>query len=113
MKNKKIDFIYKVFDFLYYWYLFYSILIIADDILQLIGVINFDSYTNIQLVFTIIFTVIMYFTKILVHKKSNWAGIIGIIVAILNILFSGIVWKILGAFLLVNSIIYLVNYNKN
>ena len=40
------------------------------------------------------------------------AGIIGIIVGILEIIFGGILWKIIGALLLIDAILYIVYFNK-
>ena len=51
----------------------------------------------------------IYFAK----KGEKAAGIFGIIVGILMILGGALITGILGIFMTIHSIIYLVNYNKN
>ena len=48
----------------------------------------------------------------LMRNDSSGAGIIGIILAVIEILFAGIVWKIIGILLLVDSIWYFVEFYK-
>lgn len=75
-----------------------------------IGKIDLSNYVDL-LSYTI--TTIFMFTSIkLARNGSIGAGIIGVTIAIIEILFAGVVWKIIGILLLIDSIIYLIEYNK-
>lgn len=83
-------------------------------IFYLTNVLKYDltEYTIMNYVISFIYLGIMFFCVKLAKKGSIYAGVLGIIFGILEILIAGILWKIIGALLLFDSIMYLVNYNK-
>ena len=72
--------------------------------------LDLSNFPNV-LIYAII-TIFMFISIKLLRNNSISAGIIGIILAIIEILFAGVVWKLIGILLLVDSIIYLVDFNK-
>lgn len=61
-----------------------------------------------------ILSVLLLIAGILCAKKGKVAGgVIGIVVGVLMILSLGIINIVLGIFMTIHSIVYLVNYNKN
>ncbi len=83
-------------------------------ILYLLNLIKYDltDYTLVGYIISIIYVVFMFFSVNLAKKGSMAAGIIGIVMGIMEILLGGLIWKIFGALLVIDSIIYLIYYNK-
>lgn len=83
-------------------------------ILYLTNVLKYDitEYTLLSYVISFVYLGVMFLCVKLAKKGSMYAGVLGIIIGILNILYSGIIWEIIGALLLIDSIMYLINYNK-
>jgi len=88
---------------------------IIFKILFLTNIINHDvtEYTLLHYIISFIYLGVMFACVKFAKKGSIYAGILGIIVGILEILVAGLLWEIIGAILIVDSIVYLVNYNKS
>lgn len=87
---------------------------IIFKILYLTNVLKYDvtEYTLLSYVISFVYLGVMFLCVKLAKKGSIYAGVLGIIVGILEILIAGLIWKFIGALLLLDSIMYLVNYNK-
>lgn len=78
----------------------------------LTGKASIDMFTNKEIVIHIITTIFLYVSTRLAHKGHILAGFIGIFIAITEILLAGIIWKFVGILLLIDSIVYFVEYKK-
>ena len=107
--RKTIEF---VFDVIFLLNLFYLIIGGIFKILYATGAATVDLFTYSQLIIQAIITLILYFPTRLANKGHFAAGIIGIIVAVFEIFCGGVIWKIVGVALLIDSIIFLIKFKK-
>lgn len=101
-----------IFDIIFWVNLITLIGAVIFKVLYLLKVASADIITISNLVVYLIISLFMFFAAKLAHNGNVFAGILGILVAILEIIFAGILWKVVGVLLLIDSIMYLVNYKK-
>ena len=80
-----------------------------------LGVLMFIGQTDILIYPIVVYcvaAVLMFFTSRLAHKGSLAAGIIGIIVGLLELSAASVLSTIIGILLLIDSILYIVYYKK-
>lgn len=95
--------------------LFFLILAIVEDCVYILSdlTVTDNSASFLDTILLIILTIVTYSTAKSIHKKEKKVGIIGILIGIFLIIFSGLILKICGAVLLIDSIFYLSECNKN
>ncbi len=71
-----------------------------------------DTYTSAEIYGYLEAALLAFCVARLARNGDFVAGVIGIIIGIISLIFGGILWQPIGALLLVDSILYLVNYKK-
>ena len=116
MKNKKFEKRRKgvetLFDVIFWFYLIETVGLILFKIFYVTGLASVDVFNTVQFTVLLVGLVSMFFSSHLAHKGHVAAGIIGIFVALTQFIFGGLLWKIVGALLAIDSIMYLVYYKK-
>lgn len=116
MDNKKFEKRRKgveiIFDIIFWFNLISLIVSIAFKIFYLTGKASVDTITYQELAINVVTVIFIFVCSRLAHKGNIAAGIIGVIIAILEIMLAGILWKLIGVLLLIDSIMYLINYKK-
>ncbi len=102
-----------LFDVIFLCELFGVIGGVGWKLLYVFKIAAYDIISYQQIICSIIISMMMFICTRLAHKGYFSAGIFGIIIAVLNLLFSGILFWIFGALLFIDSIVFLVKYNKN
>ncbi|MBQ1551051.1 MAG: hypothetical protein IIZ67_03020 [Bacilli bacterium] len=102
----------KLFDILFWFQLVLLVLAIVLKVLYLLGKVEIDVYSYTTLAINAGLLVFLFIATRLAKKGHIAAGIIGIIVGIVEIIAGGTVGVIIGLLLLIDSIMFLVNYNK-
>ena len=77
-----------------------------------LGISTVDIFNLKDFILLLISLAFMLFSTRLASSGNIFAGIIGIIVATIQILFGGIVGQIIGVLLVIDSVLYVINYNK-
>ena len=80
-------------------------------ILYIANVATVDIVTIPELIISLVAVVLMYVIVRLARNGHIAAGIIGILIGVI-LFFSGTLWWVIGALLLMDSILYIVYYNK-
>lgn len=101
-----------IFDLIYWFGIISLGLAILLEILHKTGTPNIYTVSTKSVIVTAISTAIMYYSARLAHKGKLAAGIIGIIVSVLYIISNNLLNLILGIILLVDSILYIVNFKR-
>ena len=81
-------------------------------VLYLNGQASVDMYNYKQIIIQCIVTVLLYISTRLAHNGHILAGFIGVFIAIVEILLAGVIWKLVGIVLLIDSIVYFIEYKK-
>lgn len=101
-----------LFDVIFWFQLIGLIIAIVLKILYKTGTINTDLYSYKVLAINFGFLVFLFFATRLAKKGHIAAGIIGLIVGIGELISGGLTGTILGILLIIDSILFLVNYKK-
>lgn len=99
--EKMKKYLQRDFELMMALYIIFSILALLDS-----GVTVF--FLGVRLIIIILFGFGIYFAK----NGKIYAGIFGIIISILMMLSNSIISLLLGAFMLIHSIIFLIKYDK-
>ena len=92
----------------------FEILIIPIEHLSYVLMnIPFDISEYDNYIFKIIYLIIMFVCMKLLKKETILGGIVGIVAGLMMIIFSGLLWKIFGIIIIINSVLYLISYNKS
>jgi len=101
-----------IFDIIFWVNLLTLIGAIIFKVLYLLKIASVDIISISDLVVYLITALVLFFAARMAHNGNVLAGILGIFVAALEIIFAGLLWKIVGILLLIDSVMYLVNYKK-
>ena len=101
-----------IFDIIFIFQVLGLIISIVFKVLFITGIASVDVSPVLGIVIDAVFAAFTFLCARLAHHGHIAAGIIGIIVALSEIILAGILWKIVGILLLIDSILYLVNYSK-
>lgn len=101
-----------IFDIIFWFYLLEIIGYIVFEILYATGIASIDIFEMKEFVALLVGLCLMAISARLAHKGHIAAGIIGIIVALIQVFFGGTIGLAIGLFLGIDSIMYLINYNK-
>ena len=71
-----------------------------------------DISSATTLIIRILTLIILFICTRLAHTGNIFAGIIGIIIGIIEFLYSGLIFQLLGGLLIIDSIMYLLLYYK-
>ena len=119
-KNHKKEFerrkngIINIFNFVFWAHIITVIANIIFKTLYLTKIIKYDGteYTLTGFIISIIFIIFLYISTKSAKKEEMAAGLLGIILGTAELIGGGILWKIIGALLVVDSLAYLKIYNK-
>jgi len=83
-------------------------------ILYFTNLIKYDvtNWNSLAYIISFVYLGVVFLCVRLAKKGSVYAGVLGIIFGVVEILVAGTLWKFIGAVLLIDSIMYLVHYNK-
>lgn len=83
-------------------------------ILYFTNLIKYDvtNWNTLAYIISFVYLGVVFLCVKLAKKGSVYAGVLGIIFGIVEILVAGTLWKFIGIVLLIDSIMYLVHYNK-
>ncbi len=116
MKNEKFEEKKRGIELLFKFFLvIYIIEIIGYLLFKLLYVFHIaqvDIFNMTAFVVLIVCAAFMYLAIRLSQSRSFWAGIIGVLVGVIQILSGAIISIVLGVLLVFDSIFYLVNYQK-
>lgn len=102
----------KLFDIIFWIQLIGLILAVVLKVLYLTGKTEVDLYSYQVLAINVALLIFIFIATRLAKKGHIAAGIIGIIVGVVEIISGGIVGFIIGMLLLIDSIMFLTNYKK-
>ena len=102
----------KLFNVIFWIQLVAVVAAIILKILYLTDSISEDLFTYVQIIVNIGVVIVLFIATRLAKSGNKAAGIIGIITGIVLFVAEGLMGNILGILLLIDSILFLVNFNK-
>ncbi len=116
MKNAKFEKRRKavegIFDCIFWFYLIEIIVSIGFKVAYGIGKASVDIFDLKSYIILLIGLCFMFFSSRLAHKGHIAAGIIGMIVGLIQFFFGKVFGVIIGLILLIDSIMYLLCFEK-
>ena len=89
----------------------FELMLVLDLVILIAGIV-LSSYDTKQLIVGLVDVALLGLGVYLAKKGGVAAGVIGLIVGILMILSGALITAILGIFMAIHSVIYLINLNK-
>lgn len=99
-----------LFDIIFWFYLIEIIGYIVFKVLYIAGIATVDIFNLGEFLILLLGLGLMFCSARLAHDGKIAAGIIGIIVAVFQVLFGDILGFIIGLLLGIDSIMYLISY---
>lgn len=98
------------FDIIFWANLIGIIISVFFKVAYLTGLATVDIINYSELISNAIGLILIFIATRLAHSGHIAAGIIGIVVAILESIFAGMLGQVVGIFLGIDSVMYLINY---
>lgn len=95
-----------------YLSIFSGFIVPIQHLIWIISDLTFDISKYKEFGAYIILALFAFICKKIVEKGTPLSGITGIIFGVVMVLLFGYVWKLLGVLMIIDSILFLINYNK-